>query len=85
MTFIFTIFIIMRKEEMSVMPYLTPLADHLAIRDWPGRAVRDGLGGIRDETRLGASCKLTPEQLRQLRTDLIAGPDRCGSKSSLWT
>jgi len=35
--------------------------------------------------KAGASCKLTPEQLRQLRTDMIAGPDRCESKSSLWT
>ncbi len=47
--------------------------------------MRDGFGGICDETRPGASCKLTPEQLRQLRTDLIAGPDRCGFESSLWT
>jgi len=55
------------------------------IRDWLGRTVRDGLGGIYDETRPGASCKLTLEQLSQMRTDLVASPDRCGSKSSLWT
>ncbi len=55
------------------------------IRDWLGRAVRDGLGGIYDETRPGATCKLTPGQMEQLRADLIAGPDRCGFASSLWT
>jgi len=38
------------------------------IRDWLGRTVRDGLGGIYDETRPGASCKLTLEQLSQMRS-----------------
>jgi len=55
------------------------------IRDWLGRAVKNGLGGIYDETSPGATCKLTPRQLEQLRADLIAGPDRCGFASSLWT
>jgi len=44
-----------------------------------------GESGIYDKTAPGASCKLTPEQLRQLRTDLVAGPDRCVFESSLWT
>jgi len=58
---------------------------HATTHDWLGRAVRNGFGGICDETSPGATCKLTPEQLEQLRADLVAGPDKCGFAPSLWT
>jgi len=42
------------------------------IRDRPGRAVNDGLGGIYDETRPGASCRLTPEQFKCNRCNRLS-------------
>jgi len=76
----------MRKEGMSVYAIANYLnKPYSTIRDWLGRAVRNGLDGIHDKKNPGATCKLTPGQLEQLRADLIAGPDKCGFASSLWT
>jgi len=51
----------MRKEGMPVYAIADSLnKPYSTIRDWLGRAVKNGLGGIYDETRSGATCKLTP-------------------------
>ena len=54
------------------------------IRDWLVRAMQLGVEGRYDILNDGAPCKLNPEQIEQLRADLIAGPRSCGFESEVW-
>lgn len=55
------------------------------IGKWLQRMHRMGLAGRYHDTHPGAACKLKPEQLVELRKDLIAGPVECGFESGMWT
>ena len=43
------------------------------------------LAGRYHDKHPGAACKLKPEQLADLKEDLIAGPTKCGFESGMWT
>lgn len=55
------------------------------VADWLRRMHRMGLEGRYPDKQPGAECKLNSTQLEYLREDLIAGPDKCGFESGMWT
>ena len=65
-------------ERSMLLPYST-------VRNWLVRAVQHGLDGMYDQKRDGRKCKLSDRQLKQPRAGLIAGPQKCGSGSGVWT
>lgn len=52
---------------------------------WLRRMHRLGLKGRYHDKHPGATCKLTPEQLVELKEDLVSGPVKCGFDSGMWT
>ena len=52
---------------------------------WLRRMHRLGLRGRYHDKHPGAACKLAPEQLTQLKKDLVSGPVACGFDSGMWT
>ena len=52
---------------------------------WLHRMQHMGLAGRYHDKHPGAACKLKPEQLAELKEDLIAGPTKCGFESGMWT
>ena len=76
----------MRKEGKS-MRYIGNSLNkpYSTIRDWLVRAMQLGVNGRYDILNDGAPCKMNPEQIEQLRADLIAGPHSCGFESEVWT
>ena len=52
---------------------------------WLHRMHHMGLAGRYHNKHPGAACKLKPEQLVELKEDLIAGPVKCGFESGMWT
>ncbi|MYC79461.1 MAG: winged helix-turn-helix domain-containing protein [Cenarchaeum sp. SB0661_bin_35] len=44
-----------------------------------------GLAGRYHDAHPGAACKLKPEQLVELRKNMVAGPVECGFESGMWT
>ena len=76
----------MRKEGASIYKIAKSLnKSYSTVRDWLMRAMQMGLDGRYDEKRPGTKPRLDEHQIKQLRADLIAGPDRCGFESGLWT
>ena len=55
------------------------------IRVWLYRVIDGGLDNIYDIKRPGPARRLTEEQLAALKADLIAGPQKHGFESSMWT
>ena len=77
---------IMRKEGASIRQIGRVLnRPYSTVRGWLMRAMQMDILGRYDEMRPGATPKLDTLQIRQLRADLVAGPDRCGFESGLWT
>jgi len=66
------------------------IADGLEIgrrtaHSWLWRFVETGLDGARDVKQPGRPKRLTEKQLKGLRDDLIAGPEKFGFGKQLWT
>ncbi len=76
----------MRKEGMSIRQICRALnRSYSTVRDWLVRAAQLGTYGRYDIKNKGAPNKLDPEQTKQLRADLLAGPRSCGFESGVWT
>ena len=55
------------------------------IRDWLVRADQAWLERLYDIPKPGLPRRLTPKQLADLKVDLLAGPQRHGFESEMWT
>ena len=76
----------MRKDGMSIRQICRALnKPYSTIRNWLVRAAERGISGRHDTPGPGSPCRLDGGQLAQLRTELIAGPRRCGFESGVWT
>ena len=77
---------IYRKEGKSIRE-IGKIFDqaYSTIRDWLVRADQAGLERLYDISPPGLSRKLSPEQIAELRADLIAGPQKHGFESEMWT
>ncbi len=76
----------MRKEGMSIRQICMALnRSYSTVRGWLVRAAQLGTYGRYDIKNKGAPNKLDPEQIEQLRADLLAGPRSCGFESGVWT
>ena len=76
----------MRKEGKSIRGIMAALnKPYSTVRDWLVRAVQLGIGGRYDIINDGAPNKLSREQQKQLRADLVLGPRHCGFESGVWT
>ena len=74
-----------RKDDSSVRAIARSLnRSTTTIYDWLVRAV-DGLDRLYDIKRPGPARRLTAEQLAELKADLIAGPQKHGFESGMWT
>ena len=77
---------IKRKGNMSIRKICDLMnMSYTTVRQWLWRATDMGLKGRYDKVRPGMQCKLDDSQLECLRADLIAGPQKCGFTSNVWT
>ena len=77
---------IYRKEGKSIRE-IGKIFDqaYSTIRDWLVRADQAGLERLYDISPPGLSRKLSPEQIAEIRADRIAGPQKHGFESEMWT
>ena len=77
---------VLRKDGTSIHGIARSInRPYTTVRDWLVRAVQLGVTGRYDVMQEGRPCRLTTEQLAQLRGELIAGPRACGFESGMWT
>ena len=77
---------IYRKEGRSIREIGKIFGQaYSTMRDWLVRADQAGLERLYDISPPGLSRKLSPEQIAELRADLIAGPQKHGFESEMWT
>lgn len=77
---------IMRKNGTSIrnisdktnLPYTT-------INDWLTLIHNNGIKSLYKKNSHGPQCKLSIEQLKELKEELKAGPRHCGFESNIWT
>ncbi len=77
---------IKRKGNMAIRKICDLMnMSYTTVRQWLWRATDMGLQGRYDNVRPGMPCRLDDSQLKCLRADLIAGPQKCGFMSNVWT
>jgi transposase len=55
------------------------------LSDWLIRIQRNGLDNRKDQKKDGRPCWLSPEQIVQLRTELVQNPQKFGFVQSMWS
>ncbi len=77
---------IKRKEGLSIDDIAASInKPRRTVHGWLHRFEQRGLAGVRDKKQPGRPPKLKKSQLKQLRADLLKGPQACGYGEQLWT
>ncbi|MGH2612239.1 MAG: helix-turn-helix domain-containing protein [Rhabdochlamydiaceae bacterium] len=65
------------SESMNIAPS--------TLSDWLTRIQKNGLDGRKDQKRDGRPCWLNPEQIAQLKAELMQNPQSFGFAQSMWS
>ena len=76
---------IMRKKGKTIRISSHAEKSVSTIHNWLTRISNDGIKKIYDKKIPGCPSKMSHDQLKELRKDLVAGPQACGFESGVWT